>query len=147
MKKNLDKGELVLRLRKINELTQGVLLWAERSGAAQRCLPSATGSSDARASDESGADSSVVRLTESGSAALVHIILLCEHYQNADIEGHDPESVQAEADLTVNLICKLASNAVATLASKPPTLTAQRERASQTNVKSSLAAGRTERNP
>jgi hypothetical protein len=36
----------------------------ERSGAAQRCLPSATGSSDARAADEAGADSSVVRLTE-----------------------------------------------------------------------------------
>lgn len=30
---------------------------AERSGAAKRCVPSATGSAGARATDESGADS------------------------------------------------------------------------------------------
>ena len=43
---------------------------AERSGAPQAGLPSATGSADARASDEAGADSSERSADGSGSAAL-----------------------------------------------------------------------------
>ena len=47
------------------------------------------------------------------SAALVQIVKLCEDYQNADIEGHDPEAVQADADRRINLICKTAAEALA----------------------------------
>jgi hypothetical protein len=118
MKQNLNKGDLVLKLRKINELTQSVLLWAERSGAAQRCLPSTTGSPSVAPSVQKsscgvsasevakssitgkdgapGVDNLVIRLPVSVPDALVDILAVHARFEHLDeifrMVSHEPDN-------------------------------------------------------
>lgn len=43
------------------------------------------------------------------------VVELCEAYQNACIEGCEPESIQADSDRRINLICKTSCEALSQL--------------------------------
>lgn len=84
---------------------------AERSGAPQAGLPSATGSADARASDEDGADSSVVRQTEAVRTGVE--LIAAERLRQTSQEGWTPEHDDRHKKFQLTLAAVSYAQAVA----------------------------------
>jgi hypothetical protein len=114
------------------KINSNLLRKAERSGVPQGCLPSATGSSDARAADESGSDSSVIRLTE---AVLIARALEWEAFaeQVKRICQIEPIHGDQYAEVMYAWYLLGAHEVIRLTSESNQALTAQRERASQTN--------------
>jgi hypothetical protein len=85
---------------------------AERSGVLQGCLPSATGSADARAADETGADSSGRSADANGPEAVE--IWVCTLTETCGWEGTKSElgyTSRANSSHVIDGVCPRCANA------------------------------------